>query len=344
MSRPTVFIGSSREQLPTARALARQLGEFATATVWDRAPFELNQSIFDGLLHAAKDSDYAVFVFEPDDLAVVRDSNLRTVRDNVLFEFGLFVGRIGRERAFWISSHQSNWHVPTDLDGLTHLVYSRPTADEPAALANALTDAIQQLRKVIEQHGRRTDREFDELDNVKALCVASAEYDEPQFAEDIRHIRENFPPGSITSAHGVDADTLVGYFNSGQHWDIVHLAMYVDAGSGDLRVPDGNKTASQSVIRAEGVETLIKMSGARLVVVVTCDSLALAVRLARHTNTIAGHRPIDVQSALRWSSIFYPALALGCPLSEAFNRSQALSDPGLVLISKRDFRLTFHPN
>jgi hypothetical protein len=344
MPRPTVFIGSSREQLPTARALASRLEDFATVRVWDNVPFELTQSIFDGLLQTAKDSDYAVFVFEPDDLAVVRDVDLRTVRDNVLFEFGLFVGRIGRERTFWISSHQSDWHVPTDLDGLTHLIFSRPESEEPTALASALSQAIEQLRQVIEQHGRRTDREFDEIDNVKALCVASAEYDEPQFAEDIRHIRENFPPGSITSAHGVDADMLVGYFNRGQHWDIVHLAMYVDASSGDLRVPDGSKTGSQSLIPAEGVEKLMQMAGPRLVVVVTCDSLALAARLARHTNTIAGHRPIDVRTALRWSSIFYPALALGCPLSEAFNRSQALADPGLVLISKRDFRLTFHSN
>jgi CAP12/Pycsar effector protein, TIR domain len=343
MPRPTVFIGSSREQVATARALAQRLDEFSTATVWEEAPFELNQSIFDGLLLAAKDSDYAVFVFEPDDVAVVRDASVRTVRDNVLFEFGLFVGRIGRERTFWISSHRSDWYVPTDLAGLTHLVFSRPTSEEPAALANALSDAIERLRKVIEQHGRRTDREFDELDNVRALCVASAEYDEPRFAEDIRHIRENFPAGSITSAHGVDAPGLLAYFNRGQHWDIVHLAMYVDADSGDLRVPNRNKTGSPSVIPAEGVEKLMQMSGPRLVVVVTCDSLALAVRLARHANTIAGHRPIDVQSALQWSSIFYPALAEGCPLTEAFNRSQALSDPGLVLISKRDFRLTLHP-
>jgi hypothetical protein len=35
-----------------------------------------------------------------------------------------------------------------------------------------------------------------------------------------------------------------------------------------------------------------------------------------------------------------PALAQGCPLSEAFTRAQTLTDPGLLLIAKRDFRLT----
>jgi hypothetical protein len=47
-----------------------------------------------------------------------------------------------------------------------------------------------------------------------------------------------------------------------------------------------------------------------------------------------------VQSALDWSSVFYRFLAQGCPLSEAFNRAQTYSDPGLLLLAKHDFRLT----
>jgi hypothetical protein len=339
MASPTVFIGSSREQLPVARALAAQLRAFSTPTVWNEAPFELNEHIFDGLLNAAQVSDYAVFVFEPDDVTRVREVDVRTVRDNVLFEFGLFVGRMGRGRTFWVSSRQSNQHVPTDLVGLTHLVFTQPPDKEAETLGDALREAAERLRVVIERQGRRTDREIEELDSVKVLCVASAEYDEPKFADDIDQIRRNFPEGSIESAHGVNAAELYRFFNRGR-WDIVHLAMYVDAKTGDLVVPDPSGSSGRRVIPAEGVETLVEMSTPRLVVVVTCDSLALAARLARLTNTIAGHKPIDVRSALQWSSIFYPALAQGCPLSEAFNRAQTLADPGLVLISKRDFRLT----
>jgi hypothetical protein len=84
---------------------------------------------------------------------------------------------------------------------------------------------------------------------------------------------------------------------------------------------------------------MIHMSRPRLVVIVTCDSLVLAARIARLTNTIAGHKPIDVRAALDWSAVFYRFLARGCPLSEAFNRAQTLTDPGLLLIAKRDFRL-----
>jgi len=343
MPQPTVFIGSSTEQLATAHALAERLRPFAKPTVWDNAEFALNESIFDGLLKAAHLADYAVFVFDPDDVTRIRNVDTRTVRDNVLFEFGLFIGRMGKGRAFWISARGAeDTHVPTDLIGITHLSFIRPKVHQRESLVSALEEASERLRSVIERHGRRNDRVVEELDTVKILCVASAEYDQPKFAHDIEQIRKNFPAGSITSAHGVNGVTLYDYF-SRETWDIVHLAMYVDPRSGDLIVPDPHDDEDEStrkkVIPIDGVEKLITLGNPRLVVVVTCDSLALAVRLARHTNTIAGHQPIDVGSALRWSSVFYPALAQGCPLSEAFNRAQTLSDPGLVLISKRDFRL-----
>jgi hypothetical protein len=342
MPKPTVFIGSSTEQLATAHALAERLRAFANPTVWDNAEFELNESIFDGLLKAAQVTDYAVFVFDPDDVTRIRNVDSRTVRDNVLFEFGLFIGRMGKGRTFWISARAGEGHhIPTDLIGITHLSFTRPKVHQHESLVSALGEASERLRGVIERQGRRDDRAVEELNTVKILCLASAEYDEPKFAHDIEQIRQNFPADSITSAHGVNGTQLYSFFLRGT-WDIVHLAMYVDPKSGDLIVPDphDHEATMRKVIPVDGVDKLITMATPRLVVVVTCDSLVLAARLARHTNTIAGHQPIDVGSALRWSSVFYPALAQGCPLSEAFNRAQTLTDPGLVLISKRDFRLT----
>jgi len=334
---PTVFVGSSREQLQTAHALCALLTPFSNPTVWDSAPFTLNEPAFDSLLKAAQVSDYAVFIFEPDDVTQKRHVNHRAIRDNVLFEFGLFVGRMGPGRTFWISSGQSDGDLPTDLVGLTHLTFSGQEPD----VGKALGSAAERLREIVVSQGRRTDREIEELDldSIHILCAASAEYNEPQFADDLQQIRQSFPERSITAAHGVDAPDLLQFFAQ-RAWDIVHLAMYVDPETGDLIVPRRSDSA-RLVIPAAGVEQLLQMSTAipRLVVVVTCDSLALAARLAPRTSVIAGHKPIDARGALRWSSIFYPALARGCPLSEAFNRAQKLADPGLVLLSKRDFQL-----
>ena len=119
--------------------------------------------------------------------------------------------------------------------------------------------------------------------------------------------------------------------------------MYVDPESGDLLVPSGMTPfadATKERFPRDGVADMVARSGARLVVIVTCDSLALGARLARGTNVIAGYRSIHVRSALDWSSVFYRFLAQGCPLSEAFNRAQAYTDPGLLLLAKHDFKLT----
>jgi hypothetical protein len=351
MPTPTVFIGSSTEQLPAARALKICMRPFAQATVWDEPEaFSLNQSIFDGLLEGADRFDFAVFIFAADDVAVVRKAESRVVRDNVVFELGLFTGRLGKGRAFWLSPDYGQKHLPSDLEGIIHLSFDAPgsaglTEEE---LRTALTVPCERLQSEMAKLGPRTDRPVEELHTVRILCVASPAYSDTKFAEDIRQIQQNFP-GAIESAHGVGPEELWNYFSSGRRWDIVHLAMYVDARSGDLlfssaeprwrwRLPWSQKKA-HGRIRLDGVEAMIKDSGARLVVVVTCDSLVLGARIARTVNTIAGHKSIDVREALNWSAVFYRNLAQGQPLSEAFYGAQAMTDPGLMLLAKRDFKL-----
>ncbi len=147
MNRPTVFIGSSSERIQTAEALKAGLVPYAEATVWNEAgAFEQNDSIFGGLLRAADQFDFAVFVFDADDKALIRHSRVQVVRDNVLFEFGLFTGRIGRGRTFRLSAKGApKTHIPVDLAGIVHLTFSKPAKGGSAALRRALGPACGQL-------------------------------------------------------------------------------------------------------------------------------------------------------------------------------------------------------
>ena len=229
MAEPRVFIGSSSEQLETARAVKQCLGSDVEAVVWDEAGFALNESTFGALTKMAERFDFAVFVFDADDVAQIRRTEVRTVRDNVVFELGLFIGRLGRGRAFWISAAGTAApHLPTDLAGITHLTYNRPSPMTREALLAELEQSCEPLRKEFERLGPRTDRTIEELDDVRILCMASAQYEEPKFADDIARIQRNFPPGSITSAHGVSADQFFEYLAGNQRWDLIHLAMFVD--------------------------------------------------------------------------------------------------------------------
>ena len=100
MKKPKVFIGSSSEALPIAKALEFHLSSSCDIYIWNSGVFNLSQSVLEDLDKKAGEFEYAVLVLAPDDWLNSRGKNVPVPRDNVLFELGLFVGRIGRRRTF----------------------------------------------------------------------------------------------------------------------------------------------------------------------------------------------------------------------------------------------------
>ena len=47
-------------------------------------------------MNALDQFDFAVMILSPDDMTESRDQSYASPRDNVLFELGLFMGRLGR--------------------------------------------------------------------------------------------------------------------------------------------------------------------------------------------------------------------------------------------------------
>lgn len=153
--KPSLFIGSSTESLDVAYAIQENLEHVSEATVWTQGIFELSKYSLDSLLDALDGSDFGVFVFSPDDISSMRGIEKRSVRDNVIFEFGLFVGGLGKERSFIVLPRgaEDALHFPTDLLGLTPALYdaSRQDGNLRASLGPAcskLTKAIRNLGKL----------------------------------------------------------------------------------------------------------------------------------------------------------------------------------------------------
>ena len=97
--RHRIFVGSSAEQLKLARAIRNNLSAYGHAvTVWDQGIFSIGKVALDALTCSLDRFDAAVFVFAPTDLLRIRGQAFEAVRDNVLFELGLFTGRLGRDR------------------------------------------------------------------------------------------------------------------------------------------------------------------------------------------------------------------------------------------------------
>lgn len=137
--KPRIFIGSSSEGLKVAYALQTNLENDGEVTVWTQDVFKPSEFILESLLKQLKKADVGIFVFSPDDTINIRGVEQTTVRDNVIFEVGMYIGGLGRERSFIVAPKGGNPRLPSDLLGVTVLNYDgrRPDEELEAALGPA---------------------------------------------------------------------------------------------------------------------------------------------------------------------------------------------------------------
>lgn len=146
--KPRLFIASSTESLPISYCLQENLDYDAECSVWTQGIFAPSRQVLDGLLATMRRMDFAVFVFSPDDVAKIRGMEQRVVRDNVIFELGLFMGHLGPDRCFMVSPRGENLHLPSDLLGLQPLTFDPGRSD--ANLLAALGAACNTIRRTME--------------------------------------------------------------------------------------------------------------------------------------------------------------------------------------------------
>ncbi len=155
--RPTAFVASSTEHRDIAQMVQENLEQDVQVTVWFQDVVGPSSYVLDDLVRQLDDFDFGIFVFAPDDRALIRGTAQATVRDNVLFEMGLFVGRLGRDRTFVLTpSHASDMRTASDLLGLTTVQYDSVRDDRN--LSAALGPASSKIARVIRAKGIRPER------------------------------------------------------------------------------------------------------------------------------------------------------------------------------------------
>ncbi|MER1490457.1 TIR domain-containing protein [Enterobacter cloacae] len=119
-NKPTVFIASSSEASLHAEAVNLQLAEEMQSELWTNA-FDLSSITITQIIKKTKESDYAVFIFHPDDQVFIRSVEYNSVRDNVVLELGLFIGSLGLDKCFILipKSTDRSFRLPSDLLGVT---------------------------------------------------------------------------------------------------------------------------------------------------------------------------------------------------------------------------------
>jgi len=119
-----LFIGSSFKELPIADKVRSLLENEFDITVWQNdwnipnAPaFVLNRSFLHDLLKASLQYDFGLMLGTSDDRIEIGGKVMMQPRDNVLFEFGLFLGRMGTSRCALLV--EKGIKIPSDLQGIT---------------------------------------------------------------------------------------------------------------------------------------------------------------------------------------------------------------------------------
>jgi hypothetical protein len=148
--RPSLFIGSSTEGLEFARAARGLLNQDAEVSLWNEGFFRLGDTFIETLINGLSRFDFALLVITPDDFERSRGVEGFSPRDNVLFELGLFMGRLGRPRTFMLYQAGAV-KIPTDLSGMTAATYEWPWGD--GNHQGAIAAACDLIRKAIREQG-----------------------------------------------------------------------------------------------------------------------------------------------------------------------------------------------
>ncbi|MCL2082569.1 MAG: nucleotide-binding protein [Oscillospiraceae bacterium] len=121
-----IFIGGSKESLSLATEIAITIEEHGhIPRLWNEyGLFSAGSYTLESLESICNDVDAAIFVFSEDDKTLYREALTQSVRDNTLIEYGLFIGRLSRERVVFCRKGVAK--IATDLLGVTHIDYDMP--------------------------------------------------------------------------------------------------------------------------------------------------------------------------------------------------------------------------
>lgn len=153
---PVLFIGScsSPEGLGVARAFQAAFSHDRWITrLWTDGVFGAGKTPIESLVAQVNEIDFGLLVVTPDDLVQAGSVTAPSPRDNVVFELGLAIGALGRDRAFFVKHRckAEDLRLPSDLLGVQALEVQAGTMD----LAARVGPAANELRGIIKRMGAR---------------------------------------------------------------------------------------------------------------------------------------------------------------------------------------------
>lgn len=154
--RPRVFLICSAEALDIAKAIRTGLDHAkADVVIWsDDEIFEAGTYPLEALEREVTEADFGIAIAEPDDLVRSRHRQHSVPRDNVIFELGFFMSRLGRARTILLVPRGEDVKLPSDFKGLTPISYKPEAAG--TTMATRLGVTIDKIEKLILEKGVRS--------------------------------------------------------------------------------------------------------------------------------------------------------------------------------------------
>jgi hypothetical protein len=158
---------SSAEGLAFAEFIKSRLTDFIIITVFE-TPFKYDISPLDSLIETAKSVDFAIFIFSPDDLVTVRGRNYQSARDNIIFEFGVYISLLGRMNVFAVMPRSNDFRIPSDLQGINFASYD-PTQIE------SIDPVLKHIKKSISSFDKNEKQQI-EKNKSETTGISSSEW------------------------------------------------------------------------------------------------------------------------------------------------------------------------
>jgi Predicted nucleotide-binding protein containing TIR-like domain len=161
MEKPRLFIGSSSEAKDLAEQIQMILDDVAEVKIWDQQTFFPGEHPLESLRREVLQTDFALLLVTPDDKIRKRDKAGYSVRDNILFELGMFMGVLGPRRSFYLvvevttkDHKKKQLMLPSDLAGITRV---QMAMEEGKDSTSSLRKACTQLKDAIRRAANNID-------------------------------------------------------------------------------------------------------------------------------------------------------------------------------------------
>ncbi|WP_257388770.1 TIR domain-containing protein [Tahibacter caeni] len=152
---PRVFLICSQEAQETAEAVRSGLSaQAANVVLWsDDQIFPPGSYPLENLEREVHLADFGIAFAQPDDLLRSRHRQRAAPRDNVIFELGFFLSRLGRQRTLLLVPRKEKIKLPSDFKGVLPIYYE--LSGDPQRRAVELEPVVHEISRAIAAHGVR---------------------------------------------------------------------------------------------------------------------------------------------------------------------------------------------